>query len=254
MDATGSYTPGLAPELAEVLLSESTLQEIVHLAMDAAIKMVPEVEAASITMVSAHNRPVTARASSELVRAADEAQYRAEQGPCLHAMATGQEVTAEIPTDRWPAFSATAFDAGLRRVWSLPLTVGGRHIGALNLYSVGEEPAREPGASATRLLAGQVAVVLANASDLADARQATANFRTALNTRTVIAQAQGILMGRQGISADEAFDILRRASQRSNRKLRDVAADMVNGLEHAGTSRERNPEGAAPPPSGACHK
>ncbi len=54
-------------------------------------------------------------------------------------------------------------------------------------------------------------------------------LRTALESRDVIGQAKGILMARQGISADEAFDLLRRASQRSNVKLRDVAAQVVAG-------------------------
>ena len=52
-------------------------------------------------------------------------------------------------------------------------------------------------------------------------------LQAALESRDVIGQAKGILMARQGLSADEAFDVLRRASQRTNRKLRDVAAEVA---------------------------
>jgi AmiR/NasT family two-component response regulator len=63
-----------------------------------------------------------------------------------------------------------------------------------------------------------------------------ANLQAALTTRTVIGQAQGVLMARQEINEAEAFDVLRRASQRTNRKLRDIAADIVRSVQGGGPS------------------
>ncbi len=71
---------------------------------------------------------------------------------------------------------------------------------------------------------------------LADCRAEVEGLRQALETRDVIGQAKGILMASEGTTADEAFDILRRASQRLNVKVRDVAAQIATA------SVERNLE------------
>ena len=77
------------------------------------------------------------------------------------------------------------------------------------------------------LFAAQAAVMLANAQALDDARSLGEGLREAMASRAAIEQAKGILIAQSGVDADEAFDLLRRASQRENRKLRDVAADIV---------------------------
>jgi AmiR/NasT family two-component response regulator len=56
----------------------------------------------------------------------------------------------------------------------------------------------------------------------------------ALDSRAVIAQAKGILMGRHGLSADAAFDLLSKESQLTNRKLRDIAQDLVDDVRPSG--------------------
>jgi hypothetical protein len=92
-----------------------------------------------------------------------------------------------------------------------------------------------PDAVATlEALGGPVAVVLANAETIAGLQRLNDQLHEALLTRDTIGQAKGILMNREGCSADEAFDILRRASQRLNQKLHDVAADIVRGAEQNG--------------------
>jgi AmiR/NasT family two-component response regulator len=58
-------------------------------------------------------------------------------------------------------------------------------------------------------------------------RDENTNLQRALESRDVIGQAKGILTSRRGISAEEAFALLVRHSQDHNRKLRDVAEDLV---------------------------
>jgi AmiR/NasT family two-component response regulator len=107
--------------------------------------------------------------------------------------------------------------------------------GALNLY------ARLPGAFG--VVDRAKAVILASLADLAlsvahsheDETRRSDNLNLALATREVIGQAQGILMERERITPDQAFDILRRASQHLNRKLRDVAQDLVDTGERPET-------------------
>lgn len=79
---------------------------------------------------------------------------------------------------------------------------------------------------ATRL-AHQAAIAIANSGSFVDSEEANDQLRDALASRDVIGQAKGILMERSDLTADEAFDEMRVASQRANRKLRDVAEDIV---------------------------
>ncbi len=117
---------------------------------------------------------------------------------------------------------------------STPLALRERTLGSLNLYSRTEEsfaPAEEQAAQA---FAGQASVVLTNATALATSAMVNDQLREALVTRDVIGQAKGILMARQGCSADEAFDVLRRASQRANRTLADMAEELVEAIHCSG--------------------
>jgi GAF domain-containing protein len=153
----------------------------------------------------------------------------------VEATRTGQEITVVIPSSVWPHFSEQAGQAGVQSVWSLPLNLRDRTTGALNLYSTTRRSWDDPAAGAARGLARQAAVVLANATTLMTVQLRNQQLQQAVESRDLIGQAKGILMARQSISADEAFDILRRASQRANWKLRDIAADLV-----AGTTRPKD--------------
>lgn len=117
---------------------------------------------------------------------------------------------------------------------SLPLQVGDRTTRALNLYFNRKRGTQGFGADAARTLARQAGAVLANAAALIGAELTNQHLEEALASRDLIGQAKGILMAREGIDADAAFDILRRASQRTDRKLRDIAAEVVSHLGISG--------------------
>ncbi len=229
-------SPRFIPELTGLLLSEQSVAGLLELIVNVAVSAVSDVDAASVSLlVGPNKRFETANATSPLVRDVDRVQYDGEAGPCVEAIRTGAEVTLDVTGDRWPDFEERAAAIGVRSVWSLPLQVRGMTTGALNLYSTGAEAWFDSAADTARSLAGHAAVVLANAAELTSAELTNGHLNDALVGRTTIGQAEGILMAVEHISADEAFDVLRRASQRTHRKLRDVAADVVanHGL-HAG--------------------
>ncbi|MCU4185395.1 GAF and ANTAR domain-containing protein [Acidiferrimicrobium sp. IK] len=201
------------------------------LILSVAVTAVPDVHGASVSLRGRGAEYATIEASSSAARKIDEVQYRDGGGPCVAAIETGAEQTLALPSGMWSAFSEAAGAAGICSVWSLPLATRPEAPGSLNLYSMTGEPWRDRGAQTARLLALMASAALGSAEELADARESNANLREALQTRTVIGQAQGVLMSRQGVPGEEAFDILRRASQRSNRKLRDVAAEIVAGFD-----------------------
>lgn len=191
------------------------------------------VTGATVSLVTGDERRYgTVTAGPLDIKAADELQYDGAGGPGVEAMERGVEVRAEIPARQWDRFSRAAEQASVRAVWSLPLQVGGATAGALSLYSTDGPPWADPTSDTARLLARQLALLLDHAAALAQSEHLNATLRRALETRTVIGQAQGILMARQGTTPDEAFDVLRRASQRTNRKLREVAAEIVDGVRH----------------------
>lgn len=223
--------PAFRGDLSEVLLFDQAVTDLLETVVAAAAGAVPSLSGASLSLLKeGERRYETTTATSAVVKSLDESQYASELGPCVQAIHTGAEVRVQIPVPDWPDFSSAAELALIRSVWSLPVAVADRVAGALNLYSHVDAPWSGSGAEPARLLARQATAVLNHGMTLARSEHANVTLRRALETRTVIGQAQGVLIARQSITPDEAFDILRRASQRTNRKLREVAAEIVAGV------------------------
>jgi len=169
----------------------------------------------------------TIAASSPHAVDLDQLQIAGDDGPCLDAAMRRETFYAAdlIDETRWPTFAPAAVALGVRSV--LAYSLSAERLGALNLYSP------LPGAfGATDRAKGQLFATLArlaidSASERAADAKREATFLEALQTREVIGQAQGILMERERITAEQAFDLMRRASQHMNLKLRDVAGRLV---------------------------
>ena len=185
---------------------------------------------------------VTASATDEVVSELDGVQYRHRSGPCVEAIATGAPVHVSLlaEEERFPDFVAAAQQRFMTAVHSTPLEAGSRAVGALNIYSASSEELTPEAADMAADFARHAAVLLVHAATLATAATANEQLQQALQNRDVIGQAKGILMARLGCSADDAFDVLRRASQRENRKLNAIAAELV-----AEQGRRSRPEGPA---------
>jgi GAF domain-containing protein len=178
--------------------------------------------------------------TDQVVLEVDALQYEAGQGPCLDAIADRVIVYADdLDTDvRWPEFSPAAVRAGIRSVLALPLTPS-THDGALNLY------ARYPAAfgvvdrATAAILTSLASLALSVAHAHEDEVRRAENLNAALTSRETIGEALGILMERERITANQAFDVLRRASQHLNIKLRDVAQNLVDTGESPDTGPSR---------------
>ncbi len=158
----------------------------------------------------------------------------------MEATRQGERVDMDVADlgSRWPEFAKAMVGRGLPGGLSMTLVSGERHLGSLNLYSSSREVFSAAEAERAEFFADHAATVLANAVDLATAELVNEQLQEALVTREVVGQAKGILLVQQGLSGDEAFDMLRKASQRSNRKVRDIAAELVES-----TRASRNAEG-----------
>ena len=178
-----------------------------------------------ITMLDQGQRAATVGSNDPLVGEIDEAQYQPDAGPCLEAMRSGRVVrTDDLRTDdRWPEFARAATAHGILSTLSLPLIADGRSEGALNIYAARTRAFGEAAEEFGQAFANQAVI------GISYWKQATVaeHLRRALESRGQIEQAKGILMATTGCSADEAFDLLRQQSQNENRKLRDVAIDLI---------------------------
>jgi GAF domain-containing protein len=217
-------------EMQALLLGTETIQEFLAELAGLAVRAVGEGLSCGITL-EPNGHPMTVASTDALAAQVDEVQYGLDQGPCLHALRTGTQVSIDdLATDRrWVAYAATALRHGIRSSLSLPLSSGTDTVGAFNLYS---QVAGSFGKAATRraeLFAQNASGALSIAIRLADHVALTDQLRTSLASRAVIDQAIGVLMGQRRITAAEAFAILRTTSQNRNIKLRAFAAQIVAG-------------------------
>jgi GAF domain-containing protein len=225
--------PALA-ELATISYSDLNLEQVLHRVAELARQTLSGAGEVSITLVPERG-PYTAAFTGDLALHLDEWQYRLHGGPCLQAAADKTVIViADTATEsRWPEWVARARAAGAGSVLSVGLPIDDTVRGALNSY--GRRPlAFEDGTAAlAQDFARYVGVALANAHLYYRTDATARGLSTAMESRAVIEQAKGIVMADRHCTADEAFAVLTRISQETNRKLRDVAADLVARVQRS---------------------
>ena len=224
-------------EIAGLLLSEEKLEAVLELCVSLTSRTLPHADGVSVTLLR-EGRFTTAVYSDERTRRVDAWQYATNEGPCLSAAVDGQRYLAEDleGEPRWTRFAEMAQLEGINSVLAIPFMPNGEPIGTLNIYSTQPRSFDTDDVEIASLFANQAAIVIANSVAFSTAQLANGQLHSALESREVIGQAKGILMERERCSADEAFGLLRGISQRTNRKLRDIAQDVVDSV-----SRERLP-------------
>lgn len=207
-----------ARSLQDEVGSQHTMEKVVELA----VGMIDNAEHAGVSLLR-QGRIESSAASDDMVRRVDELQYEHREGPCVDAILDDEVVhSRDIAHDeRWPRWgSLTTEETGIRSMLCFRMFTIEDTVGALNLYSTRagafDADDREVGLALTAHAA--LAVV---------ASQQIETLHLAVDSRTVIGQAVGILMERFDMDADRAFGVLKRVSQESNRKLRDVAHELV---------------------------
>jgi GAF domain-containing protein len=197
-------------------------EQMLRAVVAAAVALIPGADEGSISVVAARKRLHSEAASSEFASNIDKLQEKAGEGPCLDAVYEQHTVRVDdIATDqRWPRFSVGASAAGAASMLALQVFVEGDNLGALNLYSRRAKAFDDESEHLGELFASQAATAYA-------AVRRNAQLLRAVTTREIIGQAQGILIERYKITADQAFTMLVAVSQNANIKLRDVAETLV---------------------------
>jgi GAF domain-containing protein len=209
----------LATELHDVEGVEETVEAVVQFALHAL-----HCTCAGVLMVAGGGRPQVLASTDARVAALYALQVEADQGPVIAAIRHETAVVVDdIATDpRWPtAWTTQALAANIRTVVHLPLMVGGHVTAVLSLYSNRRNAFDHDDLAIAHILARHASIAIANARQEATLAQA-------VDARKVVGQAMGILMERYDLDADRAFEVLKRYSQQTNRKLRDVAQELID--------------------------
>jgi GAF domain-containing protein len=211
-----------------VLLAEETVGSVLDLVTTLAAETLPGSSGAGVTLLDGSTR-TSAAATDPLVEEADALQYELDEGPCLSA--ARDQVTYRIDSmwneTRWPHWTVTVAHLGLGSSLSSPLVVRGDSFGAVEVYARPEEAFTDRDERILALFADKASVILANARSQEELRRLNGHLREALRTRDAIAQAKGVLRERHHIDERKAFGMLVERSQRTNRKVRDIAQEIL---------------------------
>jgi GAF domain-containing protein len=203
------------------------------------------VDGASVSL-RRHGQLSTVAASNQTVLDMDADQYETGEGPCVDASRKGIRFHAKELADeaRWVAFTPRARQLGINAILSSPLLANGRPVGALNLYSrepAAFTPADEQRAAVFAIEASRI--LTAGAADVSD-EQISSRLGEALRARRTVAQAEGVVMERRGVSEDAAFAELRVHSVETGQPLIEWAEAVVSST-HRGLSEPHDQPSAA---------
>lgn len=227
MDGTDESVEVTTARLHAELVRATEVQHVVQALADASATVLRAVNETSVTLRRGRNA-TTVAATGDRARRCDEVEYAADAGPCLTAADTG--TTVLIPDlaaeHRWPAWRDAALEAGFVCAGAFPVPVDADVSVAINVYS---ETPRWTADDVERIerLTADLGRVVGYSLRLTELSRRTADLQAALESRGVIDQAVGVVMAQNRCGADDALDLLRRASQTRNVKLRDLAREIV---------------------------
>jgi hypothetical protein len=209
-------------EIARRLAEEDHLDGLLQRTVDLGEAYLEGCDGVSIMIVRKGGEVSTPASSSTLARDGDQAQHEARQGPCLEAIREHHTVLMDdMRTEqRWPAFCELALRLGIRSMVSTRLFILRDTMGSLNFYSVSPHAFGQAELVYGEVFASHAAVAL-------KAAITESGLGAALETRDIIGQAKGVVMAREGLDADDAFELLRQRSQSLNVPVRDLAEEIA---------------------------
>ena len=225
--------------LSTLSVARLGLEDLLTRVASFAVRAIPGADGAGLTLIE-HDRSDTVVTSDVFVRQVEDIQYGGiNEGPCITAAATGKTVrSGSLSADpRWPRFGPRVGRLGVHSVLSLPLLTEDVVVGAMNVYAHAKGAFDERAERVGELFAVPAAIAVQNAQMLAQTQRLTANLQRAMVNRSVIDQAIGIVISRTGMTADEAFDRIRKLSQKEHIKVSAVAASIVDAAARRARGR-----------------
>jgi GAF domain-containing protein len=215
-------------ELSKFFVGDKTMLDTLHRVAALAVDAMEPAEYCGLTMLVDGELRTGVFTDPEAPEI-DKAQYESGSGPCLDAFRTGEifRIESTVADGPWPEFRRACLQHGIMSTASFPMLIDDVRHGALNMYSRQESAFGSAELVAGRQFAAQAGVVVAYARAYWNALELSRNLQAAMAHRAEIEQAKGVIMGATGTTADEAFDVLVKQSQHENRKVRDIAEELL---------------------------
>ncbi|TCC05033.1 GAF and ANTAR domain-containing protein [Kribbella soli] len=188
------------------------------------------VSACGILLADHHGALNLVAASTEQARLVELTQLQTLQGPCFEAFSTGRPVQhpdLRNAHGRWPRFTAAAVSGGYLSVQALPMRLRDTVLGAVNLFSRTTGELDADTITLGQALADAATIGIVHQRALARQEIVTEQLQNALNSRILIEQAKGFLSHSLDIDVDDAFALMRSYARANNRRLTEVADDIV---------------------------
>ena len=216
-------------ELTKFLVGDQTMGATLQRIAELGEAAIDGAHLTGLTLLTKEGHPTTAVCTDPDTPSLDAIQYESGDGPCLTAFREMRVVSVpEMKANtRWPEVTERASHKGVHSSLSAPLVVDDKGIGAVNFYSRTPHGFTDDDEETAQTFGLHAAVVLANAQAYWSACELSEQLQQAMVSRAEIEQAKGVLMGQSGLTSEEAFELLKRASQREIRKLREIAGEIV---------------------------
>jgi transcriptional regulator with GAF, ATPase, and Fis domain len=217
--------------VADTLVDDYDLPAFLHELAEAAARLFGA-EAAGLLMRDAAGGIEVLAASTADVRGIELFQLQADEGPCLDAISTAAAVhVPDIATevDRWPRWSRVALGYGVHSVYATPMRLRNETLGALNLFASNTDALAETDLRAVQALADVATIGLLQERGLHRRDLLNEQLQGALDSRVVLEQAKGVIVGRSDLTPDLAFAVLRDHSRRTNTKIAQCARAVIDG-------------------------
>jgi GAF domain-containing protein len=230
-------------ELADTMVADFDVVEFLHRLSERCVELLDCVEAGLLLADAAGALRVMA-SSSERTDALDLLQCQNEEGPCFECYQRGRPVySSDLQADsgRWPAFAPMAVQKGFRSVQAVPMRVRGETVGALNLFRASTGRLADRDMPLAQGMADIAAIALLQERAVRESRDVVHQLQGALSSRVMIEQAKGVLAERAHISVDAAFARMRAHARDHNRRLSDIAQDLIDGRLDAGALAKTAP-------------
>jgi hypothetical protein len=185
----------------------------------------------AVTLTLAAGVRETVHASDPVAADLAESASTLGEGPSVAASAGGPVLAADLAdaesSDRWPVFAPAAVKSGVRATFALPLQVGGIRLGVIDLYrALPGRLSREQVDDALVLADTACALLIDSAQDPSPGLGGRVPERARLQ-HPEVHQATGMVIVQLGVSAAVALVRLRAYAYAHDRRLRDVARDVV---------------------------
>ena len=173
--------------------------------------------------------------SDQRVDHLEELQIELGEGPCIDAYEEKELIhAADLAAEaRWPKFSPAAVDRGLRAVLASPIPYNQTAIGVVVVFSAKVHPWSPEGELALVAFTDLAALTIANTMQSEQRGELAMQLQRALDARVLIEQAKGALVARDGLTAKEAFEQMRRQARAERRRVADVAAEIMETIRRS---------------------